>query len=51
MQGIYQGFRLDTHDMTWTCLLDLVQQPSGACWAEDAYTLIEQSGHVEVSRW
>lgn len=50
MQGIYEGYDLYTHDISFTCILDLVQRPSGMSSAEDAFELIELSGSAEITK-
>lgn len=51
MQGIYQGFKLRTHDTAWTCLLDLVQDRDGVSKIADVYRVLEMAGNAGIIRW
>lgn len=41
MQGVYRGCMLYKHDITWTCLLDVVQNENGKSRMIDVYKILE----------
>lgn len=43
MQGIFQGFELYTHDVTWTCLYDVVQDDKGRTRLADVFRVLEDN--------
>lgn len=40
-----------THDSTWTCLLDIVQDRDGISKIGDVYRVLEIAGSAGVVKW
>lgn len=51
MQGIFQGFKLMTHDTVWTVILDLaLNEKTGISSIKNAYNILKMSGSANCIR-
>lgn len=49
MQGIFQGFELMTHDITWAVALDLAMDKKTCISSiKDVYKILELSGSAKI---